>query len=173
MVTPFAPSARWIRAYVSALSEGSPHDDACLAAGKASGLRGKDFARTPIAGGTLTVPVEGGSHALKSRGADPAVSEHGKWRREHAGAWLAAYGRTPFFAHLMPEMEEAYALSPGMRLEDFNRLMLRVAMRWIDLSVLGDGRFGSKHSEIRNVINYDLSIFDAIFRLGKETSFIF
>lgn len=165
MKTPFAPSARWIV--------------------ERSGARGKDFARTRIEGGMLGVPVEGGAQVLKRYGAEPLLSEHGKWRREHLGAWQAAYGRTPYFIHLMPEIEAVYRESEleTLTLEEFNERLLRVAERWLqwDEKVIVPGA-PSGHTEpdfkaiaerLRGKIRWDHSIFEALFRFGKETRLAF
>ena len=156
MVTPFGPSARWLLT--------------------GEGVTGKEFARMHILSAgretVLSVPVEGGANALKRRDASPAISGHGKWRREHLGALETAYSRTPYYPHLIPEIEAVYALPDGTLLEEFNRRLLEVALRWCDCGVspeemprhvLAYGR------ETATKINLNLSIFDALFRFGKDT----
>lgn len=105
---------------------------------------------------------------MKSRGALPGVSEHGKWRREHEGALLAAYGKTPYYAHLMPELMAVYADSEGLGLEDFNRRMLDVALGWIDVEALKAEGMERVRDEVRAKVETGLSIFDLLFRLGRE-----
>lgn len=115
----------------------------------------------------------GGASVLKRRGADPVLSEHGKWRREHLGAWNAAYGRTPFFPYLMPQIEEVYRRSEGMTLGEFTAALLDVAVSWIEPEVLrADGEMiQAVRTETDVKVDRSLSIFDAIFRLGKESAF--
>lgn len=165
MRTPFAPSAQWIATR--------------------SGARGKEFARTRIDGRMLGVPVEGGAQTLKHADANPLLSEHGKWRREHLGAWQAAYGRTPYFIHLMPEIEAVYRESEleALTLEEFNQRLLRVAERWLQWDEemrLPEGLPGRSKpdfeaiaEELRGKIRWDHSIFEALFRFGKETRLAF
>lgn len=83
MVTPFGPTARWTGVYLRGLAEGMEDYEARVHANVATGTKGKEFARCRLRGCTLTVPVEGGAHALKSGEPLPRLSEHGKWRREH------------------------------------------------------------------------------------------
>lgn len=182
MVTPFGVTPRWLEAYLNALAEGCEDADARIAADDLNGVKGKEFARCRIktAGNVktgdeilcLTVPVEGGSSVLKRRGVDPRLSDHGKWRREHLGALNAAYGSTPYFEHLMPEIEKVYADSQGISLEEFNSRMLGVILGWIDRSVLisDDATLREAGKEVRKHIDADLSALDMLFRLGKTAS---
>ena len=159
MVTPFGVPARWLASYLQ---------------GAAPDIEGKQRARCLIKGGMLTVPVAGGASVLKRRGADPLLSDHGKWRREHLGAWQAAYGRTPYFEHLMPEIADVYAASVGMRLEEFNGRLLGIALRWLDEGSGADiERLQGVREEICAKIQPELSVFDALFRLGKAAVFAF
>ena len=206
MVTPFGLTPRWVWAYLESLSAGADDRAARLRATEACGISGKAFARASIRpvreetsqfqepqASTLTIPVEGGSSVLKRRGADPMLSDHGKWRREHLGAWNAAYGRTPWFDHLMPQLEQVYADSEGgMRLEEFNSRLLDVALSWIDMGAVGkqtarlneigevarfpqidlaDPRIKAYACEVNAKIDPEISIFDAIFRLGRDVTF--
>lgn len=173
MVTPFGASAMWVSAYLAGLAEGKSDTEAREGASRLTGVKGKEFARCRISTLTLKVPVEGGAGVLKHRGADPVLSEHGKWRREHLGALNAAYGRSPYYEHLMPLIEEIYRNSGGIRLEEFNRRLLDVALGW--LTPMPDA---SERERLRGVIEEKrrktdsaLSIFDVLFRLGKEGVF--
>lgn len=58
----------------------------------------------------LTIPVTGGINAVKH--GDPhswRCADDKNWRHRHLGAINAAYGRTPFFQHLFPEIEAVIA----------------------------------------------------------------
>lgn len=172
MVTPLTVTIGWLDAYFGSLFILPDVRKACCAASRACRIGGKEFSRCLISTGTLTVPVVGGANRLKRRDAEPLLSEHGKWRREHLGAWQAAYGRSPYYEHLMPALEDVYARSEGMTLELFNSELLAVALSWVDADCVGslDPRLAKAKSEIREQINPDISIFDTIFRLGKEVT---
>ena len=175
MVIPFAPSTAWVREYVRQTASGTESCEAARLASASTGISGKQYARCAISTGTLTVPVAGGAATLKRRGADPVLSEHGKWRREHTGAWNAAYGRCPYHAHLMPEIEKVYAASEGMTLGEFNSRILETALEWIDTDALREADYALLErirDERRGLVSPQLSIFDALFRLGKETLFV-
>lgn len=186
MVTPFEVTPAWLREYLRRVREGIEETGAKLAANEALGIKGKAFARCTIAGPSiLTVPVAGGSGMLKRKDSDPMLSDHGKWRREHLGAFNAIYGRTPYYEHLMPEIREVYDNSAGISLQEFNDRLLKVAMRWIDLPALervmyGDDSWNMDYLACISRIRLEakaktdpgLSIFDAIFRLGRESVWI-
>ncbi|MDE6342830.1 MAG: WbqC family protein [Muribaculaceae bacterium] len=97
--------------------------------GKGMSLQGRDYTRTLVGsnraeGQVLTVPVEGGSSAVK-RGpvSSLRVSGHGDWPRIHLGALEAAYGKEPYFAHLFPEIAEVIADYPESLTELNGRLL--------------------------------------------------
>lgn len=171
MVTPFGFTARWVSIYLRTLAQGKDDEYARLTADRETGTEGKEFARCRIRGTELTVPVAGGAHALKSRKCNPIISEHGKWRREHMGALLTAYGRTPYYHHLMPEIEAVYAGSEGLSLEEFNRRMLDVALSWIEPEALTATLPPGVREEVMAKVDGELSIFDTIFRLGRVGGF--
>lgn len=175
MVIPFAPSTAWVREYLRLTASGTDNTEAASLASASTGISGKQYARCAISTGTLTVPVAGGAGTLKRRGADPVLSEHGKWRREHLGAWSAAYGRCAYHTHLMPEIETVYTASEGMTLGEFNWKILQTALEWIDTAALREG----DHALLERIrdersghVSPQLSIFDALFRLGRETLFV-
>ena len=185
MVIPFAPSAEWYASYLRAVASGLSADDAAVRACIAAGVVGKAFSRTLITGPQgpvrLTVPVDGGAGVLKRMGGgdgmllpSPLLSDHGKWRREHLGAWNAAYGRTPYFPHLFPELESVYNSSEGESLAGFSLRLHRVAMRWRGSPFIDDEnrvRLRGVMMEYETKVNSSVSIFDALFRLGRNTLF--
>ncbi|MDE7180758.1 MAG: WbqC family protein [Muribaculaceae bacterium] len=192
MLTPFTITPGWLDSYLKSRQDGTPDREARVGACVAAGTTGKSFARCRIASGGLTVPVEGGAHALKSARPgspfDPPLSDHGKWRREHLGAWHATYSRTPYFAHLMPDIEQVYAASEmpeetvaegavssgGIStLEEFNSALLGVVLSWLDTDALRtDPRIHRRmHPEITLLVEDDLSIFDLLFRIGPDALF--
>lgn len=163
---PFAASARFYGLFLADRTESEYR------------VRGRDRARTLImtpdgAERLLSVPVAGGSAALKHAASDPPLSSHGKWRAEHLGAWNAAYGRSPYFIHLFPEIENIYRSIPdGQPLSAFNLAFHRLAMRWLEcgLPATLPPHADNRAKEVARLINPGLSIFDAIFRFGKETA---
>lgn len=166
---PWAASAAWYAAYFDAIRRG-------FAASPAFDMR--DVARTLVGDGpgmrVLTVPLVGGADVLKRDNPYPFLSGHGKWRREHLGAWAAAYGKTPYFCHLMPEIEKIYAeFADGSPLEEFNRAFHRLAIHWLEpaASALLDADALGLCKELSTKVNGSASIFDAIFRFGKEAGF--
>lgn len=173
MVTPLTATVGWLREYSRGLDAGLGDAESRRAACRATGIKGKSYARCDIRGYRLTVPVEGGSSVLKRGDADPLLSNHGKWRREHLGAWNAAYGRTPYFIHLYPEIEEVYETSSGMKLEAFNSRLLEVASGWLDFDSLrsGDSKIIKISDEIKSLADDGLSVFDLLFRIGPDAIF--
>ncbi len=168
-VLPWAASTAWYATYFEAIRNGfaamPPFDK-------------RDMARTLIGAGpelrVLTIPLEGGSAVLKRDNPYPFLSGHGKWRREHIGAWTAAYGKTPYFQHLMPEIERIYEKhGDGSPLEEFNRDFHRLAVRWLEpaaSAALPEGAEGLCR-ELSTKVNGAVSIFEALFRFGKEAGF--
>lgn len=163
LTVPFAASAAWYRRYY-------------LLGGRELPPPGRDAARTLIRGNAeplrLSIPVEGGAARLKHPGADPAISPHGNWRALHLGAWNAAYGRTPFFIHLFPEIEAIYASIPdGAPISRLNSAFHLLATHWLDEGAAHPlpPRCLPRADELAAAISPHFSIFDAIFRFGIET----
>lgn len=175
MVTPFLVTSRWLEVYLHELDLGLKETKARHEADRLCGICGKLFAHGALSSLTLTVPVEGGASTLKKPEAEPLLSDHGKWRREHLGAFAAVYGRTPYFQHLMPEIAEIYDGSHEITLEDFNSRLLQLAIKWIDPSIRNQmhGSLQKVRKETADRLNFDISIFDALFRLGKITGLAF
>lgn len=180
---PLLPSLRWWSSHLEALRRGEPGVDAAAAACRGCDMSGKDFVRGAIAGPLLlSVPLEGGASVTKRLrpGGDSAglrLSGHGKWRREHLGAFSAAYGRAPFYIHLMPALEDAYGLSESdPRYDVLAGALYRVTMAWVGEHLrlreacAGNEALRRRMEEMKTKVNTDLSIFDAIFRFGKETA---
>lgn len=171
MVTPLTATPLWLSSYLLNKRDGADELASRTMADKACGISPKGFARLALKGMVLSVPLAGGASILKKRDCRPVLSDHGKWRKEHLGAFSAIYGRTPYYDHLIPEIEEVYAASQEMELETFNSGLLDVALRWLDADdppLLIDEK-SPLLQEIASKINPDISIFDALFRLGKIT----
>lgn len=93
--------------------------------------------RTLLAPGlTLTVPVEGGSGALKRLLPDKiGISQHGRWQRVHLGALEARLGRTPFWRYLEPDVAPLIADASGS-LVALTSALDTVLSRFLDLENL-------------------------------------
>lgn len=128
----------------------------------------------------LSVPLDGGAKALRG-GKDVGentISDHGNWRHVHLGAINAAYGKTPFFPHLLPEIEEAYRHSYG-KLEEFNIAIHRALSSFIingsepdALRRVSEGNISRAVSiglEMAEKTEKDRSILDLIMKFGPET----
>lgn len=168
----FAPSLKVAQAIISgSSSEKSP---------------GKDFARTQIGcGRVLSVPVVGGSAQLKRKDvdlSDISISDHGVWRREHLGAWNAVYGKAPFFPYIFPSIEDAYERNSHGSLADFNNAIWKIAYDFVEwdrvatvLMLMRENnpeRMEQLRADLATKVNLNYSIFDAIFRLGKNIVFL-
>ena len=143
-------------------------------------------ARTVIAGDRiLSVPVAGGAGRLKHHGvnlSDIIISNHGRWRQEHLGAINAAYGRTPFFTCLYPRIEKIYASDSHDSLGDFNASLFNMVKDFLetetimpaimDMRLSHPERMAQLRRENESKVNVSYSIFDSLFRLGKDTVFI-
>lgn len=158
-------------------------------------VRGKAQARALMAGGAvLTVPVAGGSGVLKRARVRYAnqerdegdgcgelmISDHGRWREVHLGSLKAIYGKAPYFPYLFPEVERIYRERSHGRLGDFTEALHDLACDW--LGVRDDGVMASLR-EARRIEpgllerlakerrRGEYSIFDLLFRLGRESLF--
>lgn len=144
---------------------------------------GKEWGRCRIAGNRLlSVPVEGGTSLFKRKNIDFdhfVISDHGRWRQEHLGAWNAAYGKTPFFPYIFPNIEEAYKKDSHGTLAEFNASMFEIFVKFIDIKSLKTSfdilkkenpeRLELLSKEYETKVNINYSIFDSLFRFGKNT----
>ena len=155
----------------------------------------KSHNRCRIAGAggvlTLTVPIEKPASWRGFMVRDMRISEHGDWRRIHRGALFSAYGKTPFFEYIAPEL---YAIfERGDRwLIDFNLAIHNLVVDFLDLPITSVPKpallSGSpeavidRHNAQANVEYYqiraqkygfipDLSILDLLMNTGREAIF--
>ncbi len=85
---------------------------------------------------TLTVPVAGGSAALKRLPPEALeISQHGRWQHTHLGALEAQLGRTPFWRHLEPSVAPLIAGASGSLLE-LNEALSEALNDFLDLRAL-------------------------------------
>lgn len=147
----------------------------------------KDYIRSKLAGDImLSVPIVGGNSILKRRDLridDVMISSHGDWQHKHLGAWQAVYGKTPYFQHLFPMLKEVYDNYSEGSLLDFNNALFRIAVDFLELDTIEESvkRLEKKNPELLDDLrretlekcDKDLTIFDSLFRLGKEAVFLF
>lgn len=187
-MTPYLASAGWYAQWLRGMSAGMTDMEAQSVASKACCLKGKDFARCRIVGnGTemmLSIPVEGGASRLKrlsgataGNQANILISEHGNWRHAHIGALQAAYGRTPYFPHLMPTLEKAY-YSGEKSLEALNEIMHKAVVKMMfgddtpaNLlnAVNGNKHFLDRGKELALSVSPDISVVDLLMHHGRES----
>ncbi len=165
--------------------------EAVIRANSANLSAAKALCRTVIAGAhgqppmTLSVPIAGGASTVK-RGEvlQWRLSDHGRWQHLHLGALQAAYGSSPFYAHIMDALSPVIsrAVTPGVSrfaslTDDIHRVVLRLlnmdenieALREM-LNVRPDFATALRAEYSRDVMEY-LSIFDVIFRKGEDAIF--
>ena len=89
----------------------------------------------------LTVPVSGGSAALKRfmsghlSARRLEISQHGRWQHTHLGALEARLGRTPFWRHLEPSVAPLIAEASGS-LEELNEALDAALKEFLDYEAL-------------------------------------
>lgn len=87
----------------------------------------------------LTIPLTAPSRTMDTPLSHVRISEHAHWRRVHWGALYSAYGRTPYFDHVAPELEPVVMGSQELLL-DFIRQMQAVITAFMQLPVVFDYR---------------------------------
>lgn len=126
----------------------------------------------------LTVPVEGGTSAIKRL--DPhalRISAHGDWTRVHLGAIEAAYGKEPYFQHFFPDIAEIITQYPPT-LETLTRCLLSTVLRLSDYETEIEGilslkeeypsRFNAIEHRLLAGIDQEHSLIEPLFRYGKD-----
>lgn len=115
---------------------------------------------------TLAIPIEKPSTWHKCTMRDIRISEHGHWRHIHWGALFSAYGKTPFFEYIAPDLQAIYERGDHW-LIDFNMSLHELIVDFLDLPITtatteqehsshnGDfadfrRRVGDKTSEVEN-----------------------
>ena len=153
-------------------------------------LRRKELVRCRVAADgadsgetVLTLPIVGGASALKREAPDTwRLSDHGNWPHVHCGALEAAYSRTPYFRHYADPLLEALANPPVLVGE-----LTAVCARWVRDSLRMEETlpqlkaFITEKPELAARIREDiggkvrpqLSVADALFRLGPDAIFAF
>lgn len=170
MVIPFLGTAGWYAAWLRHILDGASDTEAAAEASRRLDPR-RDFRRTLIG--------EAGNHTMISvplaKGPGLRLSDHGNWPHVHLGTINALYGRSPYFPHLFPELTEVYSQRPDT-LPLFAEQLHGLVLEWMDMEAvrmiaLSEGRChaAERGKEIATYINCNISILDALFRLGRTT----
>lgn len=153
----------------------------------------RPMARTLVAGAhgqpplTLSIPILGGASSIK-RGHPGRwrLSAHGRWPDVHFGALETAYSSTPYFIHCAERFKALYdGVNEGDPFAEFTAGTFSILNDFLDLESiikeLRELRVPGKEKELERLkalknekcreTNADLSIFDVIFRKGKESIF--
>lgn len=83
----------------------------------------------------LTVPLVGETHNMVTPMREVRISEHGNWRRLHWGALYSAYGRTPYFDHIAPELEAIIVDGHQTHLLELNTQLQQLIVEFMDLPI--------------------------------------
>ena len=83
----------------------------------------------------LTVPLVGETHNMATPMREVRISEHGNWRRLHWGAHYSAYGRTPYFDYIAPDLEAIIVDGHQTHLLELNTQLQRLIVEFMDLPI--------------------------------------
>lgn len=180
-VPPYAPSLRWYGFWYGCRLRGLSDEEAVAYANRKCEINGKEFARTTLHCGegnmTLSVAVEGGSSGLRRRGVEKRarVSLHGRWPHVHLGALEAAYGRAPYYQHVMPGIRKILDnVATGDTLETLNKTFHEWLAGFLTSDVespsLTSEAIRKRGQEIASGLDPDLSLIDSLMLHGPETS---
>lgn len=191
-VAPYMPSLEACRIWFGLRLEGLTPTEAWRR-NSYPGTTLRPMARTLVAGAhgqpplTLSIPILGGASTIK-RGQPSRwrLSAHGRWPDVHFGALETAYSSTPYFIHCADRLRALYdEVNEGDDFAEFTSGIFAVLNDFLDLeSIIKDlrelhapgneaelERLKALKNEKCREINADLSIFDVIFRKGKESVF--
>ena len=99
----------------------------------------------------LTVPLVGETHNMVTPMREVRISEHGNWRRLHWGALYSAYGRTPYFDHIAPELEAIIVDGHQTHLLELNTQLQQLIVEFMDLPIQFSAQ--STHQDSFNFID--------------------
>ncbi len=150
-------------------------------------LKTREFTRTLIdsnrdEGMTLTVPVVGGSSAVKrQKPSELRISGHGDWTRIHLGAIEAAYGKEPYFQHLFPQIASIISCYP-QQLAEMNVLLMSAMFEFMNFKETAAeletfrNSFPKRFAEIKErlvrKINTEHTFLEPLFRFGRDSIFL-
>lgn len=82
----------------------------------------------------LAVPIAGGSRHAATPMSQVGISEHANWRHTHWGALYSAYGQTPYFDHVAPDLHDVVFGGQTLLL-DYNRQLAQLIVDFMQLPV--------------------------------------
>lgn len=184
---PYMASTEWYSAYLQGRLKGySDSESTALANFSVETYHDrKNLFRTTIAGThgqspmLLSVPILGGSRKGGKSG-PPELSQHGRWQAIHLGAIKAGYGGSPFFPHIYPSLERILKNRCGefaTMSEELHQTVLRImaleenidGLRVLESEDLE--RFIQLKKDKSKGVIQEMSVFDVIFRKGREAIF--
>ena len=82
----------------------------------------------------LTIALQSATHLMHTPMHAVRISEHGNWRHLHWGALYSAYGKSPYFDYIAPEL---HAIIHGGQtsLLDFNTQLQTLIIDFLDLPI--------------------------------------
>ncbi len=135
---PYLATLRWYRLWLQGRLRGLPEEEARLSALREGGYAARGMARASLDGLLVSVPLAGGASALRRLAPEAVgtlmVSPHGDWPRAHLGAIEARYGRTPFYPHCRPALEEMLRNAPENHFEAMSEGLHSMICRLLGLS---------------------------------------
>ena len=139
---------------------------------------------------TLAIPIEKVTSWHGYTMKDVRISEHGDWRVLHWRAIYSAYGKTPFFEYVAPELE-ALTNRGDHWLLDFNVALHELIVDFLDLPIVthytdaaGTGIAPCRIKPAAEPVHYhqiwepkygfagNLSILDLLMNKGREAIFV-
>lgn len=185
---PLFPIGRWWRLFLSRRLEGFSRDDAVAAANKESAIRPRDWMRMALAQNTrISLPVRGGASALKNHHpetwymAQEVVHEN----RKVVATVATVYGQMPYSRFLS---DVCIPVKPGAEgMVKASEVCLQAFERVVSLLELDDDylldqlrdktlsptpSFKCICNDFNKNFNPELSIVDALMRLGKDAIFV-
>ncbi|MGN1245166.1 MAG: WbqC family protein [Muribaculaceae bacterium] len=139
---------------------------------------------------TLAIPIEKVTSWHGYTMKDVRISEHGDWRVLHWRAIYSAYGKTPFFEYIAPELEALINRGDHWLL-DFNAALHELIVEFLDLPITtsyvdaaGTGITPCRVKPAASPVHYhqiwepkygfagNLSILDLLMNKGREAIFI-
>ena len=83
----------------------------------------------------LTVPLVGDTVAMNVPLDEVRISEHARWRHQHWGALMAAYGKSPYYEHAAPALHAILVDGGQTHLLALNRALHEFVVDFMDLPI--------------------------------------
>ncbi|MBP5562283.1 MAG: WbqC family protein [Muribaculaceae bacterium] len=83
----------------------------------------------------LTVPLVGDTVAMGIPLSEVRISEHARWRHQHWGALMAAYGKSPYFEHAAPALHAILVEGGQTHLLALNRAFHEFVVDFMELPI--------------------------------------